>query len=184
MHNNKWVSSSTWQKRANQIVFLNHVISTWWLQQEFWRHNWSIIQNMTLIYCFLIQIHVVPIWSKNKFVSFTGHRWIPLTKASQIHIVPIWSKINLYHSPVTGEFSSQRPVTRSFGVFVDLCLNKRLSKQSWGWWFETPSWSLWRHRNDYHLFPQISVSTNSPPSVRQSSVRLCWSLKHSVESYN
>ena len=26
-------------------------------------------------------------------------------------------------------------------------LNKRLSKQSWGWWFETPSRSLWRHRN-------------------------------------
>ena len=27
-------------------------------------------------------------------------------------------------------------------------LNKRLSKQPWGWWFETPAWSLWRHRND------------------------------------
>ena len=26
-------------------------------------------------------------------------------------------------------------------------LNKRLSKQSWGWWFETPSHSLWRHCN-------------------------------------
>ena len=30
----------------------------------------------------------------------------------------------------TGEFPSQRPVTRSFGVFFDLRLNKRLSKQS------------------------------------------------------
>ena len=27
-------------------------------------------------------------------------------------------------------------------------LNKRLNKQSWGWWFETPSRSLWRHCND------------------------------------
>ena len=26
-----------------------------------------------------------------------------------------------------------------------LCLNKRLSKQSWGRWFETQSCSLWRH---------------------------------------
>ena len=43
------------------------------------------------------------------------------------------------NSPVTGEFPSQRPVTRSFDVFFDLRLNKRLSKQSWGWWFETPS---------------------------------------------
>ena len=50
-------------------------------------------------------------------------------------------------SPVTGEFPSQRPVTRSFDVFLVLRLNKRLSKQSWGWWFETPSRSLWRHRN-------------------------------------
>ena len=32
------------------------------------------------------------------------------------------------NSPVTGEFPSQRPVTRSFDVFFDLCLNKRLSK--------------------------------------------------------
>ena len=47
-------------------------------------------------------------------------------------------------SPVTEEFPSQRPVTRSFNVFFDLRLNKQLSKQSWGWWFETPSRPLWR----------------------------------------
>ena len=51
------------------------------------------------------------------------------------------------NSPVTGEFPSQRPVTRSFNVFFDLGLTKRLSKQSKRWWFETPSCSLWRHRN-------------------------------------
>ena len=51
------------------------------------------------------------------------------------------------NSPVPGEFPAQRPVTRSFDVFFDLRLNKRLSKQPWGWWFETPVWSLWRHRN-------------------------------------
>ena len=49
------------------------------------------------------------------------------------------------NSPVTGEFPAQRPVTRNFDVFFDLRLNKRLSKQPWGWWFETPSWWLWRH---------------------------------------
>ena len=47
-----------------------------------------------------------------------------------------------------GEFPTQRPVTRSFDVFFDLRLNKPLNKQSWGWWFETLSRSLWRHRND------------------------------------
>ena len=40
---------------------------------------------------------------------------------------------------VTGEFPAQRPVTQSFDVFFDLRLIKRLSKQSRGWWFETPS---------------------------------------------
>ena len=47
----------------------------------------------------------------------------------------------------TGEFHTQRPVTRSFDVFFDLRPNKRLSKQRWGWWFETPSRLLWRHNN-------------------------------------
>ena len=46
-----------------------------------------------------------------------------------------------------GEFPTQRPVTRSFDVFFDLGLNKRLNKHSWGWWFEMLSWSLWRHHN-------------------------------------
>ena len=52
------------------------------------------------------------------------------------------------NSPVPGEFPAQMPVTRSFDAFFDLRLNKPLSKQSWGWWFETPSCPLWRHRND------------------------------------
>ena len=46
-----------------------------------------------------------------------------------------------------GEFPTQRPVMRSFDIFFDLCLNKRLSKQSWGWWFETLSCPLWRQCN-------------------------------------
>ena len=46
-----------------------------------------------------------------------------------------------------GEFPTQRPVTQSFDVFFDMRLNKRLSKHSRCWWFETPSWSLWRQCN-------------------------------------
>ena len=48
------------------------------------------------------------------------------------------------NSPVTGEFPSHRPVTLSFD---DRRLNKQLSKQSWGWWFETTLRPLWRHCN-------------------------------------
>ena len=52
--------------------------------------------------------------------EFTGHRWIPLTKGQ-------W---------------------RGALMFSLICaFNKRLNKQSWGWWFETPSRSLWRHCN-------------------------------------
>ena len=51
------------------------------------------------------------------------------------------------NSPVPGEFPTQRPATRSFDVFFDLRLNKRLSKQWCGWWFETPSGPFWHHRN-------------------------------------
>ena len=46
-----------------------------------------------------------------------------------------------------GEFPTQRLVTRSFDVYFDLRLNKRLCKQSWGWWFETLLCPLWRHSN-------------------------------------
>ena len=53
--------------------------------------------------------------------EFTGPRWIPCTKASDAELC---------------------------FFFFDLRPNKRLSKQSWGWWFETPSRPLWRHRSE------------------------------------
>ena len=52
--------------------------------------------------------------------EFTGHQWIPPTKASEAEL---WY------------------------IFY-LLLNKLLSKQSWGWWFETPSCSLLCHCNE------------------------------------
>ena len=52
---------------------------------------------------------------------------------------------------MTGEFPAQRPVTRTFDGFFDLRLSKRFSKQSRRCWFETPSCSLWRHCNEWHL---------------------------------
>ena len=59
-----------------------------------------------------------------------------------------WLVIWEGNSPVPGEFPAQRPVTRGFDVFFDLRLNKRLSNQSWGWWFETLLRPLWRHYYD------------------------------------
>ena len=56
------------------------------------------------------------------------------------------------NSPVPGEFPTQRAVTRSFNIFFGLRLNKRLRKQSWGWWFETLSRPLLCHCNVVILF--------------------------------
>ena len=50
-----------------------------------------------------------------------------------------WNHIPRYW-PFVREFPAQMPVTRSFDVFFDLCPNKRLSKQWWGWWFEPQSY--------------------------------------------
>ena len=72
------------------------------------------------------------------------------------------------NSPVTGDFPAQRPVTRSFDVFFDLCRNKRLSKQ--GWWFETLSCSLWRHCN-----VMTRYWTDSNPLLEQMLInRMAW----------
>ena len=73
---------------------------------------------------------------------------LPITKNSwwrnQMETFSTLLAICAGNSPVTGEFPAQRPVTRSFDVFFICAWNKRLSKQWWGWWFETP---LWRHCN-------------------------------------
>ena len=60
---------------------------------------------------------------------------------------------------VNGGIPSQRPVTRSFDVFFDLRLNKRLSKQSRRRWFETPLHSLWRHCNAILLTCTVFTSS-------------------------
>ena len=64
------------------------------------------------------------------------------------------------NSPVAGEFPAQRPVTRSFDGFSDLCLNKRLSKNG-------EAGDLRRHRAHYHLavmsIRNMSLNLNLQP---------------------
>ena len=67
------------------------------------------------------------------------------------------------HSPVTGEFPSQRPVTRSFDAFFDLCRTIRLSKQLGGLWFEAASHSFWRHCNITCVHHQASTFNKKIP---------------------
>ena len=62
------------------------------------------------------------------------------------------------NSPVTREFATRSPVTPGLDIFFDLLVNKRLSKQSCGWWFDTPASSLWRHGNAYWFVRSSSTS--------------------------
>ena len=78
------------------------------------------------------------------------------------------------NQPVTGGFPSQRPVTRSFEVFFDVRLNKRLNKQSRCRWFERPLCSLWRHCKDYVFVPCKSTPWNAFNSSWSSEFVALW----------
>ena len=110
--------------------------------------------TLIYVYCFMCCAHTAPSRVSQRRSYFSS-----LIQCSQIHMVHD-DVIKCKYFPVTGEFPSHRPVTRCFDVFFDLCLNKRLSKQSWGWWFETPSRSLWRHCNVLSPFCTYSVNVN------------------------
>ena len=88
-----------------------------------------IIYSLSYIYCF-ISSH----WSLvNHLLSLNCH-WGNPWWCHQMETFSALLILCVGNSPVTSEFPSQRPVTRSFGIFFDLLLNKCLSKQSWGWW--------------------------------------------------
>ena len=81
------------------------------------------------------------------------------------------------NSAVPGEFPAQRPVTRSLKVFFDLRLNKRLSKQSWGWWFETLPSPLWRHCNGTSM---VLIYMFCPGPGFAECVSVCQSLDYQI----
>ena len=69
--------------------------------------------------------------------------------------------------PLPPHTHTQRPVTRSFDVFFDMRLNKRLSKQ--GWWVETLPLSLWCHCNGR----KSPAETNSFQLIRLTDWWMC-----------
>ena len=83
--------------------------------------------------------------TRDHHISGIAKNWPDSRWCHQMETFSVLLALRVGNSPVTGEFPSQRPVTRNFNVFFDLCLNKRLSKQSRRRWFETSSRSLWHH---------------------------------------
>ena len=97
------------------------------------------------------------------FNVFFRHHSSPLLQVDFLNYMMTSSNGNIFriaglcegNPSVTGRFPSQWPVTRSFDVLFDLCLNERLSKQSRRRWFNTPSRPLWRHCNKRPLMPKV-----------------------------
>ena len=93
-------------------------------------HDWSLINTIKyhMILNMMLLCTSLPWW---RYQMETFPRYWPFVRG-------------IHRSPV----KSPHKTPRCFDVFFDLRLNKRLSKQSWGWWFMTPSHILWRHCND------------------------------------
>ena len=94
----------------------------------------------------------------NDFVALSFfYTWLYLRECRRKTFPRYWPFVRGIHRPPLNS-PQERPVTWSFDVFFDLRLNKRLSKQWWGWWFETPSRPLWRHCNASQYFRQLTFS--------------------------
>ena len=97
-------------------------------------------------------------------VTYSVSMWQPETKRESTktwnHFPHYWPLVRgIHRSPVHSP--NKWPVTRSFDVFFDLRLNKRLIKPSRHWWFETPSRSLWCHCNgDFFRKELIMIHSN------------------------
>ena len=78
-----------------------------------------------------------------------------------IHFPRYWPFMRGIHRSPVNSPHTQRPVTRSFDVFFDLRLNKPLSKQWWGRWFEALSRPLWRHCSEL-WGPTTTLKPRSP----------------------
>ena len=102
------------------------------------------------------------IWCNCHFI----HNYITFhTSWNQMETFSTYLAICAGNSPVNSLHKGQG--CRALMLFFDLRLNKRLSKQSWGWWFETPSRPLWRHNNtiEYRSRNEISNVWNTISSI-------------------
>ena len=118
-------------------------------RKAMWSHPDSKVHGANMGPTWVLRSQIGPMLAPWTLLS--GHSMSSLENVSwwrhQMETFSALLAICVGNSPVPGEFPTQRPVTRSFDVYFDLRPNKRLSKESWGWWFETLSCSLWRHRN-------------------------------------
>ena len=150
------------------IVLYRHAeteMSSFWWNFHHWLHTqcsqwWNFHQNDDIYmasYCVLRSCYSITIVHSAQGLLKSWSSAIVMMKwAGRFHDDIIkWKHLPRYwpfvcgihrwpmNSPHKGQWC------RALIFFFDLCLNKRLNKQSWGWWFEMPSCSLWCHCNAY-----------------------------------
>ena len=138
--------------------------------------------------------------------EFTGHRWIPRTSVQSVffsgfakNVVHWLGPGNAYtwwrhqmetFSALLAIFAGNSPVNSPHkgqwrgALMFSLSLNKRLGKQWWGWWFETPSRPLWRHCKvmeqcnwgNYKIFWTYSWSKWKHTHILDNDVRISWKM--------
>ena len=136
--------------RASVVfVYTSYKVNSLRSRDTMWHHKtWSTLVRVRV--CRLIRTKQLPKYLKQCCVIFFieplgSHPWW----RHQTETFSALLAICAGNSPVPGEFTTQR---RSFDVFFDLRLNRRLSKESKGWRLETLSRPLWRHRNVSETF--------------------------------
>ena len=152
----------------------------WPLVRETTDHRWS---SLKCHLCWALVLFFILGWTTRFHINLNNplnkqyrYRWYDELWHSRVLIMMTSSNGNIFRvtGPLCGEFTgpgefpTQRPVTRSFDVFFDLRPNKKLSKQPWGWWFETQSWLLWRHCNDVGwIYPWCCGEYQSMPNCNR-----------------
>ena len=140
--------------KMSSILFRSQCVNSLWPGDAMWRHRLGSTLDRVMACRLVIPshhlkqnlscgIHLSAI-SKEVFMSLIRNM---CSGTALLHDDVIeWKHFPRYW-PFSGEFPTQRPVTRSFDVFFDLRPNERFSKHSWSWWLKTQSSPLWRHSN-------------------------------------
>ena len=136
---------SSWLQSG--IGQFNTLTSNWW-EMIICTNGDSVCRNIYASSGINVSKDIVSVGEVESCLDAVSHPNLWYTMTSSMETFSVLLAICAGNWPVPGEFPAQRPVTRSFDVFFDLHPNKRLSKQWWGWWFETASSPLWRYCND------------------------------------
>ena len=138
--------------------------------------DWKLYENLFRVSQTFMEITILFVGKWNDTACLQDKKAIFMMTSSNGNIFRVTGPLcGEFTGP--GEFPTQRPVTRSFDVFFDLRLNKRLSKQPWGWWFETRSWSLWRQCNVYFMSVTSTNNISFQKSYCPTETKTIWDTK-------